>query len=98
MPARTVSRPISVSVAAVCGARMSRRRDLVIGVSGWWRIEECSSSVPFTYRLPSRTVRPFAGKDGTTMVRSAPAIETTASSTGPMLPSSVESNVEQYFT
>ena len=46
---------------------------------------------------PGRRVRPFVGYAGQTTARSAPSASRSASATGPMLPSGVESNVEQYL-
>ncbi len=42
-------------------------------------------------------VRPFSGKAGQAMVKPAPSAASRASATGPILPWSVESKVEQYL-
>jgi hypothetical protein len=42
-------------------------------------------------------VRPFSGKAGQAMVKSLSSACSSASATGPILPSAVESKVEQYL-
>ena len=42
-------------------------------------------------------MRPFSGSAGQAIVKSAPSASSSASLTGPMLPRSVESKVEQYL-
>ncbi len=56
-----------------------------------------SSRSSWTKSRPRYTVRPVAGKEGTTTVRRSPVSASSASVTGPMLPRGVESNVEQYL-
>ena len=55
------------------------------------------SKTPFTYSFPSRTVLPLTGRDGHSSVYAKPNFSITASATGPILPRSVESKVEQYL-
>ena len=48
-------------------------------------------------QIARKTARPLAGKAGQAIVKSVPSASISASATGPMLPRSVESNVEQYL-
>src|SRR3989344_1393288 len=50
-----------------------------------------------TNKCPRKPVRAFAGKAGQARVKSLSSDSSKASLTGPMLPSAVESNVEQYL-
>ena len=50
-----------------------------------------------TNRYPLKMVRWFSGKAGQAMVNRVPSAVMRAEVTGPMLPSSVESKVEQYL-
>ncbi|CPU63017.1 Uncharacterised protein [Mycobacteroides abscessus] len=69
-----------------------------MGLSGWSFMGLRSSGSSPTNRWPRNTVRPASGKPGTTTALRAPVSSSSASATGPMLPSGVESNVEQYLS
>ena len=69
----------------------------VIGVSGWLRMPDSDSSMSPTKRYPLKIVLPFSGKAGQAMEKSSPIASISASATGPIFPSSVESKVEQYL-
>jgi hypothetical protein len=56
--------------------------------------ESLSSTSP-TNRWPWNTVRPFSGNAGVTQQKPLPRASSSASATGPMFPSGVESKVEQ---
>ena len=58
--------------------------------------ESLSRASP-TNRWPLNTVRWLSGNAGVAMVKSVPSACISASVTGPMLPSAVLSNVEQYL-
>jgi hypothetical protein len=78
-----------------CACSTRTRLASVIGVSGCCRIGLSDSSRSPTNRWPLNTVRPFSGKAGVTMAKSAASSASSASATGPMLPCGVESKVEQ---
>ena len=50
-----------------------------------------------TKRWPWNTARPVSGKAGQAIAKSVPSASISASATGPILPASVESKVEQYL-
>ena len=56
-----------------------------------------TSSLSPTKRWPMKSRRPVAGKTGQTTASSAPSRSSSASATGPILPSGVELKVEQYL-
>ncbi len=58
---------------------------------------DSDSSTSPTNRYPLKIVLPFTGKAGQAMEKSSPSASSSASATGPILPSSVESKVEQYL-
>src|SRR6478735_9800388 len=58
---------------------------------------DSDSSTSTTKRWLLKIVRPFSGKAGQNKVKSEPKASSNESATGPILPSSVESNVEQYL-
>ena len=82
---------------AVCRCSTRAMLASVIGVSGWWRIDDSESRSSPTKRWPRYMVRPCSGDAGQIRVMVSPSASSRASATGPMLPSSVESKVEQYL-
>src|SRR5690554_1045374 len=68
-----------------------------MGLSGCSCMPESLSRRSPTNRCPWYTVRPLAGKAGTITVMTPPRCSSRASLTGPILPVSVESKVEQYL-
>ena len=68
-----------------------------MGVKGCFSIPDSLSGFPFTNICPKNTVLPASGKEGQAMVKSTFNSSIIASVTGPIFPSFVESNVEQYL-
>src|SRR3954469_8404296 len=81
----------------VCRRSQRRMSASVIGVNGWCCIPDSLSRRSPTKRCPWKTVRPIAGKAGQATTPLTPSASARASATGPMLPSGVESKVEQYL-
>ena len=96
-PLPTVCRSISPTRLRLWRPRTRTRSASRIGLSGWSLSGlSCSRRSP-TNRWPWYTVRRFSGKDGLTRTTRSPVSAPKASVTGPMLPRSVESKVEQTF-
>ena len=68
-----------------------------MGLSGCFSMPDSLSSLSFTNRCPMKRVRPVVGKAGQTTAAGTSRASTSASQTGPILPSGVELNVEQYL-
>ena len=68
-----------------------------MGFNGWCAIEVSDSSRSPRTGAPGRRCGRAPGEAGQMRVMRAPAASSRASATGPMLPASVESNVEQYL-
>ncbi len=96
-PARTVSQVTADTAWGVCGVSSRTTFESRIGVSGWSRIGDSASGTPCTNTVEAYCVRPAAGVAGVPTVTADPAARARASPTGPMVPSAVESKVEQYF-
>ena len=96
-PARTRSKGTRPTSDSDWRASTRTRLGSVMGVSGWSCMPlSCSRASP-TKRWPLNTLRRFLGNAGQAMVKSVPSAAISASATGPMLPASVESKVEQYL-
>ncbi len=96
-PCRTTEKGTSPTSPFVWCASQRRMSGSVMGVSGWFCMPLSLNSTPLTKRWPLNSVRPVAGKTGQTTATSAPSRSISASATGPILPSFVESKVEQYL-
>ena len=96
-PASTSAKGTSPTFRGVWRDSTRTRLGSRIGVSGWSRIGESESSTSPTKRWPWKTERPVSGNAGQAMASLAPSASSRASATGPILPSSVESKVEQYL-
>ena len=74
------------------------RDHLTHSVSGWFCMPDSSQQAVGDEQVPLVDRAPGAGgKAGQTMTLCAPSASASASATGPMLPSGVESKVEQYL-
>src|ERR1700722_17065887 len=78
-----------------CRCSTRTRLESCIGLSGWSLSGLSFKGVEPTDRGPRQTVRPVSGKAGVTKAQPPRALAPKASATGPMLPASVESKVEQ---
>ena len=94
-PRSTTANGTSATGCALCRPSTRTRLESRIGLSGWSFIGLSSSGMSPTNRRPWNTVRLFSGNDGLTSTMPPPARARSASSTGPILPASVESKVEQ---
>lgn len=68
-----------------------------MGVRGWSAICVLDRSWSPIKRCPLKIVRPVSGKAGQAIVKSVSKVSISELITGPIFPSSVESNVEQYL-